>query len=239
MANKKTGANKAPIFKCRFCDKEFKRENTLLTHKCIKRDRYNDRESRTFREAYRLFVLFMDTHKLAMKKSEEPVMQFIKSPYFNDFYDFAEYILNNDILNKEQFIKYVYTCGKAVYEWKSTSTYQEWVIKCIRDERPRRGVERSIPALVQWSIDTDNEWTDFFECVSHVTAIHWIETGKISPWMLFTPESTHAQALLSRLSESELQYISKYIDPQYFKILKLRYIDEFNETRNLLKEAGL
>ncbi len=239
MPNAKKGAFKAPVYKCRFCDKEYKKENTVLTHACIKRDRYNDRESRLMREAYRLYMLFMDAHKFQMKKNEEPLMQFIKSRYFNDFYEFAQYILSNEILNKENFILYVLTSGLSVYEWRSHKTYEEWVLKCIRNEHPRRAIERSINAIVEWGIATDNEWTDFFDNVSTERAILWFETGKVSPWLIYVASPESGNKLLNRFSDSEIDYLVKFIDPTYFKILQIRYQDEVMDIRNLLNEAGL
>ena len=239
MAKTTKGAAKAPSFTCRFCDKEFKREGSLITHKCIKRDRYNERESRPMREAFRLYMMFMEAHKLSMKKNEEPLMQFIKSRYFNDFYDFGQYILSHDILNKEQFIKMILTSGKPVYEWKSQKTYEEWVIKCIREEHPRRGIERSINALVEWGVATENDWTDFFEECSTERAILWVETGKISPWLIYVASPESGNKLLNRFSNSELEYISKFIDPKYFQILQIRYSDEVMDIRKLLTEAGI
>lgn len=239
MATNKKGAAKAPTFKCSFCDKEYKREDAVLTHACVKRDRYNDRESRLMREAYRLYMLFMEAHKFQMKKNEEPLMQFIKSRYFNDFYDFAQYILSHDILNKEQFIKHVLTGGKTVYEWKSHKTYEEWVISCIRNEHPRRGIERSINAIVEWGVATDNEWTDFFDNISTERAILWFETGKLSPWIIYAASPESGNKLLNRFSDSELEYLVRFIDPTYFKILQIRYNDEVMDIRNLLTEAGI
>ncbi|AQW88808.1 hypothetical protein pEaSNUABM50_00279 [Erwinia phage pEa_SNUABM_50] len=239
MAKTIKGAAKAPIFKCRFCDKEFKREGTLITHNCIKRDRYNDRESRPMREAYRLYMMFMEAHRLAMKKSEEPLMQFIKSRYFNDFFDFGQYILSHDILNKEQFIKYILTSGKPVFEWQSPKVHEEWVIKCIREEHPRRAIERSINALVEWGNVTDNDWVDFFENVSTERAIMWFESGKVSPWLIYIAEPASGNKLLNRFGDSELDYLVRFIDPTYFKILQIRYKDEVQEIRSLLTEAGL
>lgn len=237
--SKTNKGTKVPIFKCRFCDKEFKREGTVITHACVKRDRYNERESRPMREAYRLYMMFMEAHHLSMKKNEEPLMQFIKSRYFNDFYEFGQYVLEYDILNKEQFIKYIMTSGMSVYEWKSQKVHEEWVIRCIRDEHPRRAVERSINALVEWGMLTDNDWTDFFDNVSTDRAIMWIETGKISPWLIYIADPASGNKLLNRFGNSDLEYLLKYIDPTYFQILQIRYKEDVSEIRTLLTEAGL
>lgn len=230
---------KAPTYKCHFCDKEFKREDTILTHKCMKRDRYNDRDSRQMREAFRIYMQFMTFNHLSMKKAVEPLMHFIKSRYFNDFFELAEYVLQNDILNKEDFITNIITTGKPVYEWRTHKTLEEWVQKCVRDEHPRRAVERSIPALIEWSEITGHEWNTFFENVSTERAILWLETGKISPWLIYIASPDSGNKLLQRFSDSELEYAFKFIDPTYFQMKQIRYQNDCNQIRELLTEAGL
>lgn len=232
-------AKKAPTYKCGFCNKEFKREETVLTHKCEKRERYNNRDSRQMREAFRIYMLFMNKHKLKMGKSEEPLMHFIKSKYFNDFYKFAGYILENDILNKEQFVETIMTSGKPVYEWMTHKTLEEWIIKCIREEHPRRAIERSIPALVEWAEIVDSDWTNFFREVSSVRAIQWFECGKISPWLIYIAPTASGNALFSRLSTSELEYLIRFIDPTFYQMKQIKYKEDCDYIRQLLVEAGL
>lgn len=227
------------MYKCHFCDKEYKREDTILTHKCLKRDRYNDRDSRQMREAFRIYMQFMTFNRLSMKKSVEPLMHFIKSRYFNDFYDFAGYILQKDILNKEEFITNIITTGKTVFEWTLDKTREEWVINCIRNEHPRRAIERSIPALIEWGEITNSEWNTFFENVSTERAILWLETGKISPWLLYIADPESGNKLLNRFSDSEFEYMFRFIDPTYFQIKQIQYQSDCNEIRQLLNQAGL
>lgn len=231
--------NKPMTYKCHFCDKEYKREDTILTHKCIKRDRYNDRDSRQMREAFRIYMQFMTFNHLSMKKSVEPLMHFIKSRYFNDFYDFAGYILQNDILNKEEFITNIITTGKSVYEWTTNKTLEEWVINSVRGEHPRYAIERSIPALLEWGEITNNEWNTFFDNVSTERAILWLETGKISPWLLYIADPSSGNKLLQRFSDTEFEYIFRFIDPTYFQIKQIQYQNDCNQIRELLNQAGL
>lgn len=224
---------------CRFCDKKFKREETIMTHKCEKRDRYNERESRPMREAYRLYMMFMNVHKLSMKKTEEPIVHFLKSKYFKDFYDFGQYLLNNDILEKEKFTNMILTSGKPVYEWASHKTLSEWVKNWIMGELPRRGVERSIPALVEWAELTGNEWNTFFQNVSAERVIGWVECGKISPWLIWIAPPASVNAMFSRMSDSELEYIMSCLEPTHFQIKAMTYQAEFDDIRKLLIEVGL
>lgn len=241
------GAGKAPTikkikkeeFKCYFCNKKFAREDTILSHKCIKRDRYNDRESRLMREALRIYLLFMSSNRLTIKKDVEPLMHFIQSKYFNDFYDFANYVLNNDILEKERFLKYIMTSGISVLKWTTHAVLEDWVLQVIRNEHPERGVERSIMAIVEWSELTGNEWNTFFSTVSSSRAIAWIENGKISPWLLWTVPSEILRKLTDRLSDSELNYIIKFIDPTFFQIKSLNpYQAAVQKLKVTLTDAG-
>lgn len=238
-STKTTGGFKTPDYKCKFCDKKFKREETVTTHKCVKRDRYNDRESRQMREAYRMFIEFMKFHHLAIKKSEEPLMAFVKTKYFNEFYDFAGYVLEHEILNKEQYIQEMLCSGTPANQWCAHKTLEAWVIKNIREEHPRRGIERSIMALDEWGTATGNDWWTFFDEVSSERAIMWFEMGKVSPWLIYVANPESGNKLLNRLSNSEFSYLVKFIDPTYFQIKTIQYQAEVNELRALLTEFNL
>lgn len=231
--------NKSTDFQCCFCDKKFKREETILTHKCTKRDRYNDRDSRQMREAFRIYMHFMNFNRMSIKKGVEPLMHFIKSKYFNEFFDLAGYILQTDILNKEDFITNIISTGKKVYEWTTTKTLTEWTIQCIKNEHPTYAVERSIPALVEWGALNECEWNTFFSNVSTERAIRWLETGKISPWLIYTASTESGNKLLSRFSDTELDYIYQYIEPTFFTRKMIKYDDECKRIRELLTGAGL
>lgn len=240
MATKKTGKGvKTPVYQCPFCDKKYKTENRLLIHKCVKRDRYNDRESRQMRTGLQYWLRFMEIYHIQIKQNIEPMMQFIKSKYFNDFYDFACYILDNPILRKEEFVEEVLTSGKPVFEWRSHNTYKEWVLKVTRYEHPKTGLERSIMAIQEWSITTNNDWTTFFECVSTDRAIMWFETGQLSPWIIYIAPKEVGDKLLTRFSDTEGRYLLEYINPLVWKPLSLRYNKEILELRQILKECGL
>ena len=61
---------KSETFQCQFCNKKFKKEITILSHKCEKRDRYNNRETRTMKVAIDIWKRFMEFNKLQISKKE-------------------------------------------------------------------------------------------------------------------------------------------------------------------------
>lgn len=229
----------SPAFDCPFCDKTYKTENGLLKHKCEKRDRYNDRDSRQVRTGLNIWLQFMETYHIQIKQKVDPMMQFIKSKYFNDFYNFAVYVIENQILHKDDFITEVLTSGKPSYEWRSPQVYKDWVLKVTRNEHPLTGLERSISSIQEWSVSTGNDWTDFFELVSTDRALLWIETGQISPWFIYIAPKESGDKLLTRFSPEEGKYLMDYLNPLVWTPLTIRYKNDVHELRELLKEYGI
>lgn len=230
----------SPIYTCKFCDREFKREETVTTHKCTKRDRYDDKESRPMREAFRLYMQFMEINRFPFKKGVEPFMAFIKSKYFSDFYDFATYYLNNlDILEIDKFTEHLMQSNKPIMEWSTYKAKDEWILNTIREEDPSDAVARSIAALDEWGSNLNVEWNTFFENVSSARAIAWIESGKISPWLIWLSPKDSTNKFFGHLSNSEIEYILKYIDPSYFEIKIIRHKKECDAIKEMLRMAGL
>lgn len=228
------------VYQCKFCDREFKRENSVHSHKCEKRDRYDNRDSRTMREAFRLYMQFMETNHFKIKKDVEPFISFIKSRYFKDFYNFAEYYLNNrDILHIDDFTLHLMRTNVPIMQWSTYKAKDDWILSCIRNEHPNDAVARSVNALVEWEQMTNNPWNTFFKNVSSARLISWIESGKISPWIIWTAPVNSSNELFSRLSDSEFEYILKYIDPSFFEIKKLKYKKEYEDIRSMLTQVGL
>lgn len=230
----------SPVYTCKFCDKEFKREDTVNTHKCVKRDRYEDRDSRPMREAFRIYMQFMELNHFPFKKGVEPLMAFIKSKYFSDFYDFAIYYLNNrDILDIDGFVKSLIVRNRPIMEWSTYKAKDEWILDCIRSESPNAAVSRSVVAMVEWGQNLNLEWNKFFSNVSSARAIAWIESGKISPWIIWLAPKESTNKFFKNLSNSEIEYILKYIDPSYFEVKTIKYKKECDEIKSMLREAGL
>ncbi|HGX4521444.1 hypothetical protein GNZ01_06085 [Escherichia coli] len=228
------------VYTCRFCDRKFKREETVNTHKCIKRDRYEDRQSRQMMEAFRIYMQFMELNKFPFKKGVEPFIAFIKSKYFNDFYNFAQYYLNNrDIINVDEFVKYLIINNKPITEWSTYKAKDEWILKTIRAEHPKEAIARSVISLVEWAENLNVQWNTFFENVSSARAIAWIESGKISPWIIWLAPKKSTNKFFKKLSNSEIEYILKYIDPSYFEIKTIKYKKDCDEIKIMLCEAGL
>lgn len=234
-----TKPKRVPTHQCPFCLTKYKREETLLTHKCIKRDRYLNKDSRTFREAFQYWMMFNKFYHIKLKSKEELEMQFVQFRYFNDFHDFADYVMDNNILFKDEFVKHMLTSGISVNLWRTHQTLAEWVLTNIRNESPTSGVERSIVAMIEWGTSTGYEWTDFFKLCSAPRLLMWFESGKLSPWILYAGSDKNRADIIERLSDSEMAELNKYITPVVWKPLQRLNITEVQGLRQLLGEYKL
>lgn len=232
-------SKKTESYQCKYCNKTYKKESTVLSHKCVNRDRYESRNTRQMDEAYRLWFNFMQINKFPIKKSEEPFMVFIKSSLFNTFYKFADYTINTYILDKDDFINDLFAEGVSYYDWESYKTKKSWVIKQTRRESPRNAIERAIVAMQEWSSLTGNDWTDFFNYATSERVILWVESGKLSPWIFYIFDKETGDKLLSKFSNSDFDYIAEYIDPRAWQPLQIRYKKDVEEIRKILKDYDL
>lgn len=226
---------------CPFCNKKFKRESTLISHACTKRDRYNNRDTRHMKVAFMIWKEFMQFNKLSIPakvvKSGEEYLYFIKSSIFTDFDKFATYIVENDIYKPEEFITHVISSGLKSKDWTTYQVHQDWVLKCTRYEHPKSGVERSIKAFMDWEQLTGRPWNEFFKHATMDRFIPWIENGKLSPWIIYA--SNTSDQLLSRIGGAEFERLEPYINPSIWIPIQLRYKEDVKKLMNDLKGFGL
>lgn len=230
---------KSDSFECQFCNKSFKKDSTLLSHKCVKRDRYNNRETRAMKVAIDIWHRFMDYNKLTIPKKESEFMYFIKSSVFNDFYKFSEYLTSgeNEVLDPDKFIDHVIKNGIPAIRWCTESLKTEWVIQYTKAEHPTKAISRCINALLDWEQLTGYEWNSFMDKCSPYTFMVWIQNGKLSPWILYATNNPHK--ILQRLSDSELDSIYPFIDHTIWIPKQSHYMDDVEHIRNELKGVNL
>ncbi|WNA16008.1 hypothetical protein XaC1_365 [Xanthomonas phage XaC1] len=228
-------------FECRFCSKKFKREQTVLSHKCLKRDRYNEKDTRKMKVAYMMWKEYMQYHKFKIPakvvQAGDEYLYFINSSVFNEFEKFAEYVTQNDIFKPDEFITHVIKSGINARDWCTFKVHQDWVIKYTRNEHPRSGIERSIRAFADWEALTGQPWNTFFSSATLVRVIMWFESGKLSPWIIYA--SNTADELLSRVSDSEYSHLIPYIDHTVWIPKISAYRTDVESIKQELKGFGL
>jgi hypothetical protein len=225
----------APQYECFFCKKEFKREGTFLKHLCEKKRRFTDRELPHVRLGYLAYQKF---YKFNYRR-EINIDHFNNSQYYNAFVKFGKYMIDVNAIDPMEFIQFLIEKGASipVDRWATDAVYETYVRMRTMKESPETAAERTILLMQQWAIESGNDYKDFFRLIPTPLAVHWIRSGRISPWMLYATQS--GQELLGRLDNEQVAIVSQYIDPAIWtKRIKL-FEKEINSLAKILEEVGI
>lgn len=221
-------------FQCGFCKKVFKRESTLSSHKCKIKIRLLAKDTRQGRIALEIWTRFRTYNRIAFKKNKSKWECFMESREYQSFMDFAQFIIDNKPLKQEEFIDELIKQSVPIKKWKSIETQKNWIQTVLRREHPDRAIERSLLTIQDWADEYQEEWNEFFDKVTVGKALLWIETGKISPWVLHTASSF--KFLMTRLTDQDLMHIYEFIDPKIWNAKILKYKGDVQRIKDVFKE---
>ena len=223
-----------PEFRCEFCKKVFVYERAQLNHSCEMKRRWLWKDEKYIRMGFRSFQKFYD---LSMRvKKPRTYEDFMSSQYFTAFTGFGRYVLDINAIDPEGFVEYLIREQAQLTTWKDAAWYEKWVRELARKEDPQRAVERNILLMEQWSRDTGEPWQDFFRKVSPALATKWIQSGRISPWLLYTDSGNQ---LFERLSDEQLMMIKEWINPLFWSDKVKKHKDDLDHIKAVLREAGV
>lgn len=237
MVAKKQKKATAELFTCGYCGKEYKRESSLINHKCEKKKRALLRDTREAKVALDFWLRFRTFARMPYKKSLQPYEAFSASKEFTAFVEFAKYVIEAQPLELENFVNELLRESVPMRDWSTLKVKTAWTHKVLRREHPDVAIERSIQTISKWAQDNNTDWRNFFKEVSPQRAILFIETGRISPWFVYAASTRHL--LLDRFADEEFMHIYEYIDPHIWNTKKLKYKDDFARIEAVFAENGL
>lgn len=220
---------------CKWCDKHFVSERTLLTHMCVKKRRWADREMTHVRLGFRVFQMFYEqTSASKTPKTEE---DFIRSQYYEGFVKFGRSCVMNEYLQPERFAEWLIKNGKKLADWTKDKLYDEFLLDYVKKETGLRALERTILYLVEWSETESKPWSEYFREVSTARAVHDIRSSKISPWVLYCSDG--GKELLMRFNDEQIKMINHIIDANFWMKVFSNNTAEVDAVQETCREAGL
>ena len=221
---------------CTFCDRLFAREQTLMSHSCIKRTRYLNRDKRDVTIGFHAFVEY---YKRVMYR-DRTFIDFINSSFYNDFVKFGKYIIDVNVIEPEKYLNFLIKEQHQLIYWTTNEVYMKYLKSYTLNENSIQALKRNLLVMEQWANDNDSHWTNFFKEIDTDLAISWIRIGKISPWVLYLSTSA-VENLFPRMTQEQLNIIinSSMTSPSVWKnkILKNKSDAEF--IRDSLKKFGV
>ena len=197
---------------CTYCGKFFTHERTLQVHVCEPKRRHLQKNEKWVQNGFMVFQRFYEIHQHNVKpKTYE---EFCKSAYYNAFVKFGRFIMHITPLYPEKYIDYVILSKVKLDFWARDDLYEAYLVDTLKAEPVEAALRRSIATMMDWAQEQHAQWSDYFRLVNTPRAVHHIQQGKISPWLLLGCSA--GKKMLNLFTDEQLQMIQRYINPEFW-----------------------
>ncbi len=221
-------------YHCEYCGNYFRKEKTLINHACEPRRRWLNKDHQNSILAFMAFDMFFQ--KMAPNQKRD-FQAFIKSPYYNGFMKWADFVIANDVGMSKQYLNYLIENAVPLNKWNSDFVLEKFISSFVLKENPESAVIRTIEFLNKWSEYNQKPMANFFVEEHSNKIILQFKLGKLSPWFLFV--SDVAQQWFDSLNEDQLMAMQRFIDPNIWKRKVALYNKEVMELKSILQKFSL
>jgi hypothetical protein len=225
-------------YKCRYCDKDFRKESTLTAHLCEQKRRWQQERETGVQLGLRSYLRFYETTQGSAKlKSYE---DFVTSPYYNAFVKYGRYLVAIRAINPTSFTDWLLKNNKKLDYWCKDSLYEEWMRDYIKREAVQDALERALKEMQEYAdnhLELRNGFRDYFRFGQPNRICYHVSTGRISPWIIYN--STSGVEFLEGLNENQINLIISWIDPGYWQQKFQDYMADTEWVKDILEKAGL
>jgi hypothetical protein len=240
MQNNLVGTTNASSqsYKCKYCEKEFRKETTLAAHLCEQKRRWRQEKETGVQWGLMSYLRFFEmTQGSAKLKSYE---DFVTSPYYSAFVRFGQYCVSIRAINRGSYCEWLLKNNKKIDQWCKDAFYEEWLLEYLRKEAVQDALERGMREMQDYAEshpELKNGFTDYFRYGNANRICHHIVTGRISPWVVYNCDS--GVGFLDTLMEDQINMILPWIDPDHWSQKFKSYVGDVEWCKHILKEAGL
>lgn len=225
-------------YKCKYCEKEFRKESTLTAHLCEQKRRWQQEKETGVQWGLQAYLRFYEvTQGSAKLKSYE---NFVTSPYYSAFVRYGRYQVAVRSINHNSFTEWLLKNNKKLDQWCKDSFYEEWLHEYLQKENVQDALERGLKEMTEYAEahpELRNGYRDYFRYGNANRICHHISTGRISPWIVFNCDS--GVKFLDTLYEDQVNMILHWIDPDHWAHKFKDYVADTEWCKHILKEAGL
>jgi len=223
-------------FKCKYCSKDFARENTLMSHMCEQKRRMICKDDKQNRIAYQSWLIFRRI-SIANVKTDKPYSDFATNTYFIGFMKLSKYMIDLNMSDTEDFVRYLIKNSIKMRDWTKTFVLDEYVKQKLRTETADRAIERTILHIQEWSESVNKDWREYFKTVPPAQFVHDFKLGRLSPWCLFATDQ--GSRLVDRLEPGQVEDLVKFVEPQSWRARMLRDPAERDWVQKVFNEAEI
>ena len=225
-------------FKCKYCEKEFRKESSLAVHLCEVKRRWQQERETGVQFGLQAYLRFYEmTQGSAKMKS---YTDFVASPYYRAFVKFGRHMVAIRAVNPRAFIDWVIKENKKLDHWCHEKVYLEYLKQYMRKEAVQDALERALKEMQDYADEHGefkNGFSDYFRFGNPNRICYHISTGRISPWIVYNCDS--GVEFLSNLSEEQIGIVMPWIDPEYWQRKFKDYVADTEWIKEILRNAKL
>jgi len=223
-------------YKCRYCEKEYRKESTLAAHLCEQKRRWQQERETGVQFGLRAYLQFYEsTQGSAKLKSYE---DFVSSPYYGAFVKFGRHCVGIRCVNVNNFTEWLLKNNKKIDNWCKDGFYEEWLLEYLKRESPQDALERALREMEDYAGNSDiASFSHYFRYGNTNRVCYHITTGRVSPWVLYNCDT--GIDFLNNLGEEHLAMVLAWVDPDYWGRKFKDYVADVEWCKHVLKAAGL
>ena len=220
--------------KCGYCNKIFRKESSLLTHRCETKRRHEEKSERGVQIGFYAYTRFYQTtHSSVRQKSHN---DFIISPYYKAFVKFGRHAIGIRAINPEAMVDWLIKNNKKLDYWCKEQFYINFLEEYLKVEPVADALTRAIEYSITWAEEKAMQAHDMLRYGNTNALVFAITTGRISPWVLYNSES--GQNFLDNLHSEHITMLWTWVNPEVWRKIFLEHPTECVYVKELLLEAG-
>ena len=223
-------------YKCKYCDKLFRKESTLSVHLCEPKRRWQQETETGVQFGLRAYLRFYETTQGSARLKS--YADFVTSPYYNAFVRYGRHLVAIRAINSDSFTDWLLRQNKKIDYWCKDAFYEEWLLEYLKKEAPQDALERALKEMQDYA--TGNSIADFSHYFAYGNTnriCHHITTGRISPWVIYNCDT--GVDYLESLNTEQMDIVMPWIDPDHWSRRFKDYVADVEWCKHVLKAAGL
>jgi len=226
------------LYKCKYCEKDFRKESSLAVHLCEQKRRWQQEKEVPVQLGLKAYLRFYEiTQGSAKLKS---YIDFAKSPYYNAFVKWGRHMVAIRGINPTQFLEWLLKNNKKLDFWCKDEFYVTYLHEYLKREAVQDALERALKEMQNYAedhLELRNGFSDYFRYGNGNRICYHISTGRISPWVVYNCDS--GVAFLDSLGEEQVEMIIPWIDPEHWQRKFKDYLADTEWVKEILSKAGL
>lgn len=229
-----TVADPTSQYRCEFCQRDFRRESTMLVHMCEQKRRHREQHEIGPKLGFQAYLLFYSTMQgsSALKTWQD----FVTSAYYRAFVRFGRHCQDIGAINFDALARWLIKNNIKLDHWCRDQFYTQYLQQHVRQENVSDALTRAIECSMLWQERTGNPSADYLRYGNDNTICHNIVNGRITAWAVYNCES--GQAFLSRINDEHISLIWDWIDSDAWQRRFRDYPADQAYAQEILRQAG-